>query len=87
MIDKKNQKLATICLMWGMFFLPFGYDALFKMIMDLTGSYWITDFAFYSLSGVLFGFYFYFAKRNPIIIIKGIIKDTFNKIIKKNQNG
>ena len=37
--------------MLAMFFLPFGYDALFKMIMDSTGSYWIADVVFYSISG------------------------------------
>lgn len=38
-------------LMLAMFFLPFGYDALFKLIMDLSGSYWVADFVFYSISG------------------------------------
>jgi hypothetical protein len=38
-------------LMLAMFFLPFGYDALFKLIMDLSGSYWVADIVFYSISG------------------------------------
>jgi hypothetical protein len=38
-------------LMLAMFFLPFGYDALFKLIMDVTGSYWAADIVFYSISG------------------------------------
>jgi hypothetical protein len=38
-------------LMLAMFFLPFGYDALFKLIMDISGSYWIADVVFYSISG------------------------------------
>jgi len=37
----------SLCL----FFNPFGYDALFKLIMDVTGSYWAADIAFYSISG------------------------------------
>jgi hypothetical protein len=38
-------------LMLAMFFLPLGYDALFKLIMDVTGSYWAADIVFYSISG------------------------------------
>jgi hypothetical protein len=38
-------------LMLAMFFLPFGYDALFKLMMDITGSYWGADVVFYSISG------------------------------------
>lgn len=37
--------------MLAMFFLPFGYDALFKLIMDFSGSYWVADAIFYSISG------------------------------------
>jgi hypothetical protein len=34
-----------------MFFLPFGYDFLFKWVMEVTGSYWKADMVFYCLSG------------------------------------
>lgn len=54
-VDK--QKLATVLLMIAMFFNPFGFDALFKLVMDLTGSYWITDIIFYCVSGLFFGLY------------------------------
>jgi len=50
-------------LMLAMFFLPFGYDALFKLIMDLTGSYWIADIVFYSISVSFFISYFLLTKR------------------------
>jgi hypothetical protein len=40
-----------ISLMLAMFFLPLGYDALFKFIMDITESYWMADITFYSISG------------------------------------
>ena len=43
--------------MLAMFFNPFGFDALFKLTMDLTGSYWITDAIFYGVSGLFFGSY------------------------------
>jgi len=49
-----------------MFFLPLGYDALFLLIMNLTGSYWITDLIFYLLSASFLGYYFYLSKINPI---------------------
>jgi hypothetical protein len=48
-----------LSLMLAMFFLPFGYDALFKLIMDLSGSYWIADIVFYSISASFFTCYFY----------------------------
>ncbi len=54
-VDK--QKLATVVLMIAMFFNPFGFDALFKLVMDLTNSYWITDLIFYCVSGLFFGAY------------------------------
>jgi hypothetical protein len=38
-------------LMLAMFFLPLGYDALFRLMMELTGSYWGADVIFYSISG------------------------------------
>jgi hypothetical protein len=37
-------------LLLAMFFLPFGYDALFKVLMELTDSYWIADGIFYLIS-------------------------------------
>ena len=37
-------------LLLAMFFLPVGYDALFKVLMELTGSYWIADGIFYLIS-------------------------------------
>lgn len=61
-----KENLATLSLMMGMFFLPFGYDALFKAILDWTGSYWTTDFAFYCISGLFFMSYCYFASVNPL---------------------
>lgn len=50
-------------LMLAMFFLPFGYDALFKLIMDLSGSYWVADIVFYSISGCFWLSYILLTKR------------------------
>ena len=49
--EKRVTFYKDASLMLAMFFLPFGYDALFKMIMDITGSYWAADLVFYSISG------------------------------------
>jgi len=57
MTRNKHKRLVFFketSLMLAMFFLPFGYDALFKWIMDLTGSYWAADAVFYSISGLFF---------------------------------
>lgn len=61
---KSNKiKLAmTIALMIGTFFNPLGFDALFRAMMNWTGSYWITDIIFYCLSGLFFGLYFLLRK-------------------------
>jgi hypothetical protein len=58
------KRLSTICLMFSAFFNPFGFDALFKMTMELTGSYWITDAIFYGIAAVFFGLYIYFNKKS-----------------------
>jgi hypothetical protein len=53
-LKDKERKLLLFketSLMLAMFFLPLGYDALFKLIMDVTGSYWAADIVFYSISG------------------------------------
>lgn len=49
-------------LMLAMFFLPFGYDALFKLIMDISGSYWVADIIFYSISGCFWLSYIFLTK-------------------------
>lgn len=54
--------------MLAMFFLPFGYDALFKLIMDKSGSYWVADITFYTISGCFWLSYFAlsrFLNKNP----------------------
>jgi hypothetical protein len=59
-----KRRIATLCLFLGTFFCPFGFDALFKVIMEWTGSYWTTDLIFYLISGLFFGFYFFLNKFN-----------------------
>ena len=55
-MSKKTKKIVSflknpaIYLILGMFFFPLGFDILFKVIMDMTGSFWITDAIFYIIS-------------------------------------
>jgi len=51
-----------ISLMLAMFFLPLGYDFLFKTLLDVTGSFWLTDIIFYCLSGVFWFLYWLLSK-------------------------
>lgn len=64
MNEATQKKLGTMCLFLGTFFCPLGFDALFKLIMDWTGSYWITDLIFYLMSGLFLGFYFLLTRIN-----------------------
>lgn len=77
-----KQKLATVCLMLAMFFLPLGFDALFALIMRMTDSYWITDFIFYCISLLFFGLYFTFSGNNPILILRDITRSIYEDKIK-----
>jgi uncharacterized membrane protein YccF (DUF307 family) len=83
MMKKINkEKIATLCLMTSMFFLPFGYDALFVTIMKLTGSFWKADLIFYFISGFFLGLYFLFSGKNPFSHIINITLSTWNDKIK-----
>jgi len=48
--------------MLAMFFNPLGFDALFKLVMDWTGSFWATDIIFYGASLLFLGLYLLFRK-------------------------
>jgi hypothetical protein len=54
--------LKEASLMSAMFFLPFGYDGLFRLLMEITGSYWKADLIFYGISGCFFVSYIYLSK-------------------------
>jgi hypothetical protein len=62
---KQLRKLKDGCLMLAMFFLPFGYDAIFALILKYTNSYWLTDGVFYIISGLFFISYFLLTKYLP----------------------
>ena len=75
-------KLATLFLMLGMFFNPFGFDAIQIMLMNLTGSYLGANLVLYCLAGSCFGFYFYFSGNNPFLMMKDIIVSIYQDKIK-----
>ena len=85
-------KLATLFLMLGMFFNPFGFDAIQIMLMKITGSYLGANLFLYCLAGFCFGLYFYFSGSNPFYTIKDIIISIYQDKIKhpyikfKNKN-
>lgn len=61
----KHTTVRNLLLMLAMFFNPFGFDALFALVMEWTGSYWTTDLVFYGVSAAFFGLYFLYTKRFP----------------------
>lgn len=79
---RTKKKVALWCLTFAMFFLPAGYDAIFKFIMDLANSYWVADIVFYFISIVLFCGYFYFSEINPINAFIKWYKRNMRKIKK-----
>ena len=67
MSEKKQKEyrsvLAKICLVFGTFFNPLGFDAAFALVTKLTGSYMITDIIFYSVALLFFGLYFILSRK------------------------
>lgn len=57
--QKRREKLKPVVLIFATFFNPFGFDALFALVMRWTGSYWETDLVFYFISACFFGWYYY----------------------------
>lgn len=60
---KRLKALRDASLMLAMFFLPFGYDFLFKLIMEVTGSFWAADLIFYGISGSFFVSYILLSRQ------------------------
>ena len=64
-LGEKTRKITFLrdtSLMLAMFFLPFGYDALFKLVMEISGSYWVADIVFYSISGLFWLCYIFLTR-------------------------
>jgi hypothetical protein len=62
--EKRKKKLRTLALILATFFNPLGFDALFHLVMEWTGSYWITDAIFYGASASFFGVYFLLSRES-----------------------
>jgi hypothetical protein len=59
----KKEKIATLCLMAGMFFNPFGFDAILLIAMKLTNGYWNAIILLYSLVALFAILYYYYRKN------------------------
>lgn len=46
----KIENLMSLTLILSVFFLPFGFDFLFYVTLQITKSYFITDIIFYGIS-------------------------------------
>ena len=57
-----QDNLSQIFLMLGLFFNPFGFDAVQYSLILLTGSLWKANFVLYCIAGVFFGLYIYFRR-------------------------
>lgn len=55
--------LSTLALIGATFFNPLGFDALFALVTQWTGSYIITDILFYLASALLFFAYWALRRR------------------------
>ena len=78
-INGNRQNLAIVALMIATFLNPLGFDVLFKMTLDLTGSYWITIGIFYLASALFFGLYFWLSGKKPITYLINIVKAKLDK--------
>jgi hypothetical protein len=66
---KRLKALRDTSLMLAMFFLPFGYDFLFKLIMEVSGSFWVADLIFYGISII-------FKPKCKFVFILDILRDV-----------
>lgn len=82
-VNGTRQNLAIVALMMATFLNPLGFDVLFKMTLDLTGSYWLTTGFFYLGSALFFGLYFWLSNKKPITYLINTLKSKLDKI-KKN---
>ena len=58
-----KNKIATLCLTLGMFFNPFGFDALLLIAIKLTGGYWNAIALLYCLVGLFVILFCFLHKR------------------------
>lgn len=78
-----KEKMATICLFLGTFFLPLGYDVIIKLLLDFGIPYWNIMFIFYLLSACFFGLFIYLSNGRGKGIFLEKIKNIKNRIYTK----
>jgi hypothetical protein len=78
-----RKKLATICLMTGLFLNPMGFDGIQLILIRLTGSLLRANFVLYCLAALFFGLYFYFSGNNPVLEVKEVIRSIYYEKIKR----
>jgi hypothetical protein len=81
--NRNKKRIAPIVLMAAMFLNPMGYAELFKIMMNLIGSYWYTTLCFYLASALLFGLYFWLLDKKPITYIIKLSKEKLLNIKEK----
>jgi hypothetical protein len=81
--ENRKKNLAVLFLMVATFLNPLGFDILFKMILDWTGSYWLTTGIFYLGSASFFGLYFWLSGKRPVSYLIRILKEKLSKVKKK----
>lgn len=70
-----KEKIATLCLIAGLFFNPFGYDFALLGAMKLTGGYWNAISLFYCLLALFLGLYIY--SRKNLFLVMGMFINPF----------
>lgn len=73
----------TILLFFALFFNPFGYDVLFALAINLTGSFITANLIFYFMALMFFGFYFYLVKIHPINYAINIFNNLKTKFLNR----
>ena len=74
-----RKNLAIPVLMVATFLNPLGFDILFKIVLDRTGSYWLTTSIFYLASASFFGLYFWLSGKKPISYLISLIRKSLKK--------
>ena len=81
-LSPNRRKLATISLVLGTFFNPFGFDAIQLILIKLTGSLYGANLVLYFLAGSCFGLYFLLSGNNPFKELIDVVLSIYNDKIK-----
>ncbi len=76
-----RKRMATICLMFGTFVNPFGFDAFQMMLVQLTGSLLRANGVLYCLAALFFGLYFLLSNINPFKTMMDIFLSIYRNRI------